>query len=94
MVAVGELHGDGPAFADDVQVGGDEAVGRDDEAGAQAVLLALAAGVMDDDDGRLGRFGELLDGFRYVIGRSGGGLSIDRVQADDAAKRQGKDEMP
>src|SRR5207248_647921 len=34
-----ELHADRPGLADDVQVGGDDAVGRDDEAGAQAALL-------------------------------------------------------
>ena len=42
--AVGELHRDRPGLADDVQVGGDQPVGGDDEAGAEPLLLAVAAG--------------------------------------------------
>jgi hypothetical protein len=54
--------------ADDVQVGSDEAVG-DDEAGADARLLAVAAGLEDDDYGLGGRLGELLDRPRLRLGR-------------------------
>ena len=38
-----ELHGDGPGVADDVQVGGDETICRDDESGAETFALSVAA---------------------------------------------------
>src|SRR5262249_24527907 len=61
-LAVGRLDLDGAGLADDVQVGGDQAVGRDDEAGADRVLLAVAAGDADDDDRGAGGLRQFLDG--------------------------------
>src|SRR5262249_14446967 len=60
-LAVGEADADGPGLTDDVQVGGDEAVGRDDEAGAEPLAAAVAAGGGDDHDGVARRRGDLLD---------------------------------
>ena len=56
----------GPGLADDVKVGRDQAVG-DDEAGAESLLFAVAAGEEDDDDGLLRVLGELLDGLGLAL---------------------------
>ena len=74
LLAVGELDGDRPALADDVDVGGDQPVGRDDEAGAEPLALRLAAAGGDDAQGRLDLLGQLLDGLRLrLVGRRGKG---------------------
>ena len=64
--AVGKLHGDRPRFADDVQIGGDESVLAEHEAGSQPLLFAVAAGEDDDDDGPARGFGQLFHCLRLI----------------------------
>ena len=92
FLAVGELDRDGPGLADDVQIRGDQAVFRDDESGAEALLFAVAAGEGDDDDrfGNLG--GQLLDGEAF-LGNGGGRLS-EESRWRDQCKDKEQDESP
>ena len=76
---VGELHGDGPRFADDVQVGRDQPVVANDEAGAEALLFAVAAGEHDDHDRLAGGFGELFNCLGFV----GLGIIVGAPRAND-----------
>ena len=48
-LAVEELDGDGTCLADNVEAGGDESIGAEDEACADAVGLSVASVVGDDD---------------------------------------------
>lgn len=61
LFAVGGLDLELACVADDVEVGGDEAVLADDEAGAEGFLVAAAAVLGDGDDGGAGGFGEAFD---------------------------------
>ena len=60
--AAGKLDADGARLTDDMEAGGDEAVGGDDKTRADAVLLSVASVVSNDDDGIADGGGELLDG--------------------------------
>ena len=82
--AVGELDGDRPALADDVGVGGDEPVGRDDEPGAEPLL----AGVPPASGNRAQRRLDLLGQF---LGRlvGGGGGEGEQQEGQDAAGHAG-----
>ena len=60
--AIGELDGDGPGFADDVQAGCNQAVGRNHKACANPVFLSVASVMFDDHHGFERGGGECLNG--------------------------------
>ena len=88
-LAVGGLHRNRPGLADDVQVRGDQPALVDDEARAQPLLLAVAAGVRDDHD----RIADLGRQFLDRRGRDNGSaiglavLSRQNVEPAQAAMR-------
>jgi len=61
---------DGAVFADDVKIRGDKAGFVDDEAGAEALLIAVTAGVGDDDDRWAELSGEFSRGKNWIGGAS------------------------
>ena len=87
--AIRELDGDGPRLADDVQAGGNQAVGGDNEARAHAVLPAVASVMRDHDHGFAGAFGE-----RHDVGRvvGAGGFFLRRNNGEGETGRQANSE--
>src|SRR5437764_1463601 len=75
-LAIGQLHRNRPGFAEDVQVGGNQAIGLDDEAGAQPLRFAVSAGEGYYDDRLATLLGNLLGGLgsegRCRLHRPGG----------------------
>ena len=69
LAAIGRLHGEPSSFADHMQVGGDQAVGADDEAGAEAVLATVASRAANDDDRRQRPLHERFD--RFILSSAG-----------------------
>ena len=79
--AVGEFHAHRPRVADDVVVGGDEAVGADDEPGAEARVALAAAGEAHGDD-------RVADLGRDLLHRVAGRLLVRPARARRERERQ------
>ena len=79
--AIRKFDGDGPGLTDDVEAGGNQAIGGHDEARAHAVLLPVPSVLPDHDHGFAHAFGE-----RHDVGRVVGAWGFLLRRAGDEGK--------